>query len=64
MNEDPHALPDRGHLLTERQLDVSADLDTRSVRQTLELINDQDATIAAVVRDQLPEIASLVDKVG
>ena len=63
MNEDPHALPDRGHLLTERQLDVSADLDTRSVRQTLELINDQDATIAAVVRDQLPEIASLVDKV-
>ena len=54
---------DRGHLLTEQRLDASSDLDSRSVEKTLRLINDQDATVAAIVRQAIPAIADLVETV-
>ena len=54
----PHA-PDRAHLLTEQRLDASHDLDTLSIEDTLRLINEEDAKIAAVVRGAIPGIARL-----
>ena len=54
---------DRGHLLTEQRLAASANLDALSVEETLRLINDQDATVAAAVREAIPAIAALVERV-
>ncbi len=54
---------DRGHLLTEQRLDASSQLDTLSVTETLTLINDQDATVAAAVRKAIPSIAELIESV-
>ena len=56
-------LPDRGHLRTEARLAASAALDQLSIDQTLELINAQDATVAAVVRQAIPAISKLVEQV-
>lgn len=58
---NPKSAPaDRGHLLTEHRLGASGDLDALSVEQALQLINDQDATIGGVVRQQIPAMAKLV----
>lgn len=54
--------PDRGHLLTEQRLPASAQLDTLSIEETLTLINDQDATITAVLRAAIGDIAPLVER--
>ena len=57
------APPDRGHLLTEQRLSASADLDALSIDRTLELINQQDATVAAVARAAIGSIRPVVEKV-
>jgi len=54
---------DRGDLPTERRLEASCDLDAGDVEATLSLINNQDATVAAVVREAVPEIAGLTRRV-
>ena len=54
---------DRGHLLTEQRLDDSRDLDAMSAVDVLKTINDQDASIAAVVRGATPAMAALVDTI-
>ncbi len=53
--------PDRGHLATEKRLAASACLDVLSVREVLQLINDEDAKIAGVVREAIPQITQLVE---
>ncbi|MBO6739581.1 MAG: N-acetylmuramic acid 6-phosphate etherase [Phycisphaerales bacterium] len=55
--------PDRGHLLTEQPNERSTNLDAMSTRACLELINDEDATIARSVRDQIEHIATFTDGV-
>ncbi len=57
----PDLPPDRGSLLTEQVLPASAQLDALSTADRLRVINDQDASIAAVVRAAIPTIAALVD---
>jgi N-acetylmuramic acid 6-phosphate etherase len=52
--------PDRGHLVTERRLRASANLDALSIAETLRLINAQDATLAATVRAAIPRLTRLV----
>ena len=54
--------PDRGHLTTEHRLAASASLDQLTVDQTLHLLNDQDATVAAAVRRAIPAIGGLVEQ--
>ena len=63
LKHDPTHPPDRGYLATEQRLPDSAQLDTLSVTETLELINDQDATAARSVRQAIPQIAALVKSV-
>jgi len=46
---------------TERRLEASLGLDGMSALQILELLNAEDATVAAAVAPTLPEIARLVD---
>jgi N-acetylmuramic acid 6-phosphate etherase len=46
---------------TERRLEASLGLDSMSALQILELLNAEDATVAAAVAPTLPEIARLVD---
>ncbi|MFG0313442.1 MAG: N-acetylmuramic acid 6-phosphate etherase [Phycisphaerales bacterium] len=55
--------PDRGHLLTEQPNERSSNLDAMGTRACLELINDEDATIARSVRDQIGHIAAFTDGV-
>ncbi len=55
--------PDRGHLATEKRLAASASLDALSVREVLQLINGEDAKIAGVVREAIPQLTALVEKV-
>ncbi len=55
--------PDRGHLLTERRNPRSAALDMLSIQQTLALINTEDAHVAGAVKQALPAVAQLVEKV-
>ena len=57
------SLPDRGHLRTEHRLAASAALDQLTIDQTLDLINAQDATVAAAVRQAIPAIGKLVAQV-
>jgi N-acetylmuramic acid 6-phosphate etherase len=51
---------DRGHLLTERRLSASARLDALSIPQALRLLNDQDLTVATVLRRAIPALSALV----
>jgi len=60
MDQSP---PDRGHLTTEQRLSTSASLDELSIERTLELINDQDAKVASAVRQSIPAITRLIDRV-
>ena len=63
---DPPATPPptRGELATEQRLTASAALDTLATADVLRVINDQDATIAGVVRQAIPQLARLVDAVA
>lgn len=56
----PELPADRGHLLTEQQLDASADLDSGSISDTLKIINDADAGIAGAVRAEIEHIGRFV----
>jgi N-acetylmuramic acid 6-phosphate etherase len=55
--------PDRGHLLTEQRLHASSALDGLTVEEVLRVINEQDATLPAVVGMAIPRIAKLVEAV-
>ena len=50
-------------LLTEQRNPSSAQIDTLPTEQVLQIINNQDATIAAAVREAIPQIARAVDGV-
>jgi N-acetylmuramic acid 6-phosphate etherase len=49
--------------VTERRLEAHADLDLRSTRELVELINDQDATVAAAVRGAAAPLAAAIDAI-
>ncbi len=53
----------RGHLVTEHRNPRSEALDRMSVREVLELINDEDAAVPGAVREALPRIAEFVERV-
>lgn len=55
--------PDRGHLLTEQRLEASARLDSGSIFETLQIINNADAEVATAVRDQMGPISEIVASV-
>lgn len=57
----PSEVADRGHLLTEQRNGRSLDLDACSTLGCLEIISDEDATIAAAVRARLADIAAFTD---
>lgn len=54
----------RGHLITEHRNPRSSELDRLSVREILELINAEDATIAAAVKGAIPRIERFVERVA
>ncbi|MAX25515.1 MAG: N-acetylmuramic acid 6-phosphate etherase [Phycisphaeraceae bacterium] len=54
---------DRGHLLTEQQLEASHDLDIQDVNQLLTTINRQDQLVPQVVEQAIPEIGRFVSDV-
>ncbi|MCE9592387.1 MAG: N-acetylmuramic acid 6-phosphate etherase [Planctomycetes bacterium] len=60
---DPQPIPDRSRVLTEQRNAASRDLDKLSVAETLLLINDEDARVAAAVRVAIPALTPLVDAV-
>ncbi len=51
-------------MLTEQQNPRSMDLDRRSTLEILEIMNDEDATVAGAVRRVLPAIAQAVDVIA
>ncbi|MBC8215395.1 MAG: N-acetylmuramic acid 6-phosphate etherase [Candidatus Marinimicrobia bacterium] len=51
----------RKDLTTEKQNPVSHKIDSRSAYEIIEIMNNQDATIADKVKDVLPEISRVVD---
>lgn len=51
-------------MLTEQRNPKSMGIDQRSTIEMLQIINDEDATVARVVRQQLPAIAQAVDMVA
>ncbi|MFC6704815.1 N-acetylmuramic acid 6-phosphate etherase [Flexivirga alba] len=53
-----------GELTTEARNPRSADLDAMDTRQLLELMNDEDQTVAVAVRAALPEITEAVDLIA
>ena len=53
-----------GALLTETRNPASAQLDAMPTLEMLQLINDEDATVALAVRTQLPRIAHAIDAVA
>ncbi len=54
----------RGHLITEHRNPRSRELDRLSVRGILELINAEDATVAAAVKGAIPRIERFVERVA
>lgn len=50
--------PDRAHLLTEQRNERSSSIDECSIHACLSIINDEDATIAGAVREQLEQIGA------
>ena len=54
---------DRGHLMTEQQLDASHDLDAQDVNTMLQTINTQDQQVPIIVGQRIPEIGKLVEEV-
>lgn len=53
-----------GALLTEARHPSTGNLDQLSTIDLLRVINDEDATVAAAVREQLPQIARAVDAIA
>lgn len=51
-------------MLTEQQNPRSQDIDRRSTLEMLEIMNDEDATVASAVRKVLPAIAQAVDVIA
>ena len=49
--------------VTERRLAASADLDLRSTRELVELINDEDATVAGAVRAAAEPLSRAIDAI-
>ncbi|MFW6059344.1 MAG: N-acetylmuramic acid 6-phosphate etherase [Phycisphaeraceae bacterium] len=58
-SSQPRSTADRGGLSTEKRLDTSAALDALTIEQTLQVMNEQDAMVPAVVRAALPAITAL-----
>ncbi len=54
----------RGHLITEHRNPRSRELDRLSMREVLDLINAEDATIAAAVKGAIPRIEVFVERVA
>lgn len=52
-----------GEPVTERRETRHADLDLRSTRELVELINDEDARVAPAVRAAAPELAAAIDAI-
>lgn len=50
--------------VTEGRVDGHADIDLRSTRELVELINDEDARVAPAVRDAAPELARAIDAIA
>jgi len=61
LNRKTRAKSDLRILPTEQSLAAAGDLDCMSSLEIVRLINDEDATVAAVVRRALPQIARAVD---
>lgn len=57
-------VPDLASLSTEAPNPRSEQIDALSTLDMLTLINDEDATVAAAVRSQLPEIARAIDAIA
>jgi N-acetylmuramic acid 6-phosphate etherase len=55
---------DRSDPVTERHLAERGDLDLRGTRELVELINDEDATVAAAVRRASPALAAAIDRIA
>lgn len=53
--------PDLSRISTEQRNPNSADIDTLSTQEMLEVINAEDARVAPAVAEQLPQIAKAVD---
>jgi N-acetylmuramic acid 6-phosphate etherase len=53
-----------GSLLTETRNPASEHLDELSTLDMLRIINDEDATVAAAVRAELPNIARAIDEIA
>ena len=60
----PNSQTDLTALATEALNPRSADIDQIPTLQMLEIINDEDATVAAAVRAELPHIAAAVDLIA
>jgi len=50
--------------VTERSTSAYADLDLRTTRELVEVINDEDARVAPAVRRAAPELAAAIDAIG
>ena len=50
-------------LLTEQRNPASAQIDTLPTEQVLQIINDEDASVASAVRGAIPQIAKAVDRI-
>lgn len=50
-----------GSLITEAQNPASAEIDMKSTREILEIINDEDQKVPGIVRKEIPYIAQAVD---
>ncbi len=60
---DPFAI-DRGHLITERRNPASAALDPGDVAAGFDIINTQDAKVAAAVACAKPQICAAVELIA
>jgi N-acetylmuramic acid 6-phosphate etherase len=62
MSESPARVDETALSPTERRNPRSVDVDRRSTREVLELMNDADATVPAAVRRALPQLERVVDE--
>jgi N-acetylmuramic acid 6-phosphate etherase len=53
-------VPDRSHILTEKQNPASARLDALSIEQAVDLVNAEDANVIAAIHDKRDDIAHAV----
>jgi N-acetylmuramic acid 6-phosphate etherase len=59
MRKDPGSAV--GHLATEQSNPASANLDTKSALEIAQIINSEDAKVAAAVEQALPQVAQAID---